>query len=147
MSSEASSPVRVLFLCTHNSARSQMAEGILRSLGGERVEACSAGTSPSRVHHLAIQAMAERGIDIRRQRSKHLDEIREEPFDYVITVCDHAAESCPVFPGAARRIHWSIPDPSTAEEGEQERAFEAAATDLTTRIRDFLAELDPPATD
>ncbi|MEA2693295.1 MAG: ArsR family transcriptional regulator, arsenate/arsenite/antimonite-responsive transcriptional, partial [Acidobacteriota bacterium] len=116
--------LRVLFLCTHNGARSQMAEGILRSLGGDRVEACSAGTAASRVHPMAIQVLAERGIDLRRQRSKSLDEYKDQRFDYVITVCDDAKESCPVFPGTGERLHWSLPDPSAAEEGEQERAFE-----------------------
>jgi arsenate reductase len=118
-----------------------MAEGILRSLGGDRVEACSAGTVASRVHPLAIQVMAERGIDLRRQRSKSLDEYKDQSFDYVITVCDDANESCPIFPGVGGRLHWSIPDPSTAEEGEQERAFERAAVDLTTRIQDLLATI------
>lgn len=141
---EAPSRLRVLFLCTHNSARSQMAEGILRSLGGDRVEACSAGTYASRVHPLAIQVMAERGIDLRRQRSKSLDEYRELRFDYVITVCDDANASCPVFPGEGKRLHWSLPDPSVVEgdEGEQERAFERVAVDLTTRIQELLAGLD-----
>ena len=136
--------LRILFLCTHNGARSQMAEGILRSLGGDRVEACSAGTVASRVHPLAIQVMAERGIDLRRQRSKSLDEFRDQPFEYVITVCDDADQTCPVFPGAAQRLHWSIPDPTAADEGEQERAFERVAVDLTTRIQELLATIEGP---
>jgi len=132
---------RVLFLCTHNSARSQMAEGILRHLGGETVEVWSAGTEPSRVHPLAIRAMAARGIDIRGQRSKGLDEFLDQTFDYVITVCDRANETCPVFPGAPERIHWSIPDPAAVEGSEKVRyrAFDEAAADLTTRIRYLLA--------
>jgi len=134
---------RVLFLCTHNSARSQMAEGILRHLGGDAVEAWSAGTEPSRVHPLAIRAMAARGIDIRGQRSKSLDEFLGQRFDYVITVCDRASETCPIFPGAPERIHWSIPDPSAVEGSEEVRyrAFDEAAADLTTRIRYLLALL------
>lgn len=131
---------RVLFLCTHNSARSQMAEGILRDLGGDRFEVASAGTQPSRVHPLAIKAMSKRRIDISGHRSKHMDELVDQPFDYVITVCDNASETCPVFPGAPERIHWSIPDPSAVEGTEKERlaAFERAATDLLTRIRYFV---------
>src|SRR5205809_6311040 len=91
---------RVLFLCTHNSARSQMAEGLLRHLAGDRFEAYSAGTEATRVRPLAIKAMAELGIDISRQKSKTLDRYLNEPFDRVITVCDDANESCPLFPGA-----------------------------------------------
>ncbi len=146
-SSAPEARLRVLFLCTHNGARSQMAEGILRSLGGDRVEACSAGTVASRVHPLAIQVLAERGIDLRRQRSKSLDEYKDLHFDYVITVCDDANASCPVFPGPGERLHWSIPDPSVVEEGEegeQERAFERVAVDLTTRIQELLASFDTP---
>ena len=102
---------RVLFLCTHNSARSQMAEGLLRHLGGERFEAFSAGTEATHVRPLAVAAMAELGIDVSRQESKTLDRYLGEPFDAVITVCDQAAEACPVFPGAKRRLHWSFTDP------------------------------------
>jgi arsenate reductase len=123
-----------------------MAEGILRSLGGDRVEALSAGTYSSRVHPLAIQVMAERGIDLRRQRSKSLDEYLDQRFDFVITVCDDANDACPVFPGGGQRLHWSLPDPSVVEgeEGEPERAFERVAVDLTTRIQELLAGLDAP---
>jgi len=121
-----------------------MAEGILRSLGGDRVEAASAGTVASRVHPLAIQVMAERGIDLRRHRSKSLDEWKDQLFDYVITVCDDANDACPVFPGTAERLHWSIPDPAAADEGEQERAFERVAVDLTTRIQELLATIEAP---
>ena len=135
--------VRVLFLCTHNSARSQMAEGILRHLAGDRLEVASAGTEVTRVHPLAIKVMAAREIDLSGQRSKHLDEFLGQQFDYVITVCDNARETCPVFPGAPERIHWSIPDPSSAEGDEKEReaAFERAADDLLTRIRYLLSLL------
>jgi arsenate reductase len=112
---------RVLILCTGNSARSQMAEGLLRALAGEQLDVSSAGTKPSTVNPLAIAAMDERGIDIRSHRSKHVQEFLAEPFDYVITVCDNAAESCPVFPGPAQRIHWSFPDPAAAEGSETER--------------------------
>ncbi len=105
---------RVLFLCTHNSARSQMAEGFLRSLAGDRFDAYSAGTEATQVRPLAIEAMAELGMDISRQESKTLDRYLGEPFDAVITVCDQAAEACPIFPGAKARLHWSFPDPSKA---------------------------------
>jgi protein-tyrosine-phosphatase len=111
--------VQVLFLCTHNSARSQMAEGILRELGGDRIEAASAGTEVTRVHPLAVREMAERGIDISGHHSKHMDEFLGERFDYVVTVCDNARESCPIFPGDPERIHWSIPDPSAVEGDEK----------------------------
>jgi len=137
---------RVLFLCTHNSARSQMAEGLFRHLAGGRFAVESAGTEASRVHPLAVRAMAERGIDISAQRSKHLAELAGQRFDLVVTVCDRASESCPIFPGAPRRLHWSIPDPSAAAGGEAERAraFAAAADDLAARIRELVALLDRP---
>ena len=112
---------RVLFLCTHNSARSQMAEGLLRHLAGDRFEVYSAGTEATHVRPLAIRAMAELGIDISGQESKTLDRYLGEPFDAVITVCDQANESCPVFFGAKKRLHWSFPDPSTAIGTEEER--------------------------
>jgi thioredoxin type arsenate reductase len=134
-------PVRVLFLCTHNSARSQMAEGILRSLGSSHVSVESAGTETTRVHPLAIREMANRGIDISSQRSKVLDVFLGQQFDYVVTVCDNARESCPVFPGAPERIHWSIADPSAVQgtEAAQQQAFHQAAEELTTRIRFLIA--------
>jgi arsenate reductase len=136
--------VRILVLCTHNSARSQMAEGILRHLGGVRVEVHSAGTVATRVHPLAIAAMAEKEIDISGQRSKHLDEFAGQAFDSVITVCDNARESCPVFPGAPEKIHWSIPDPSAVEgdEATRARAFRVASDELMTRIRYLLSLMD-----
>jgi arsenate reductase len=112
---------RVLFLCTHNSARSQMAEGLLRSLAGDRFEAMSAGTEATHVRPLAIGAMEEVGIDISGQRSKTLDGYLGDHFDYVITVCDDAKEACPFFPGAQMRLHWSFEDPSKAEGSEEER--------------------------
>jgi arsenate reductase (thioredoxin) len=112
---------RVLFLCTHNSARSQMAEGLLRHLAGDRFEAFSAGTEATRVRPLAIMAMEEIGIDISGQESKALDRYLNEPFDCVITVCDDANEACPFFPWAQSRLHWSFEDPSRAEGSEEER--------------------------
>jgi arsenate reductase (thioredoxin) len=102
---------RVLFLCTHNSARSQMAEGVLRNLGEDRFEVHSAGTGATRVRPLAVRAMDETGIDISGQESKTLERYLGEPFDYVITVCDEANEACPFFPGAKNRLHWSLGTP------------------------------------
>jgi arsenate reductase len=142
-------PVRVLFLCTHNSARSQMAEGILRHLGGDRFAVESAGSEPRTVHSLTTRVMDRLGIDIGGQRSKHLDSLERRTFDYVVTVCDNANETCPLFPGTPRRIHWSIADPSQVAGPEPERlaAFERAADDLTGRIRAFIAEVRTPATE
>ena len=112
---------RVLFLCTHNSARSQMAEALLRHLAGDRFEAYSAGTEATHVRPLAVRAMAELGIDISGQESKTLNRYLGEPFDAVITVCDQANEACPVFFGARERLHWSFPDPSQAAGSEDEQ--------------------------
>ena len=131
---------RVLFICTHNSARSQMAEGLLRHLGNERFEVFSAGTEATVVRPMAIRAMAELGIDISHQQSKTLDRYLNEPFDNVITVCDTAAEACPVFPGAARRRHWSFEDPSkaTGSESEQLAVYRRVRDEIRARIEDEL---------
>jgi arsenate reductase (thioredoxin) len=133
-------PVRVLFLCTHNSARSQMAEELLRHIGGETFEVHSAGTEATRVHPLAVQAMANVGLDISAARSKHLNEYLGQDFDYVITVCDSANESCPIFPGDPERIHWSFPDPSAAEGSDAERlkAFEKVRDEIMLRLRTWV---------
>lgn len=140
---ETSRRVRVLFLCTHNSARSQMAEGILRALGGNRVDVASAGTEATRVHPLAVREMAGRDIDIGGQRSKHLNELIGERFDLVVTVCDTARESCPIFPGDPEQVHWSIADPAAVEGARQQQdAFKRAADELTTRVRYLLALLE-----
>jgi arsenate reductase len=122
---QATPPSRVLILCTGNSARSQMAEAWLRYLGGSVYDVNSAGTHPTTVNPLAIQVMAECSIDISQARSKSVTEFLDQPFDYVITVCDHAAEHCPVFPGTARRIHWSFPDPAavTGDIADRLQAF------------------------
>ena len=127
---------RILFLCTHNSARSQMAEGLLRALGGERFEAASAGTQQTRVRPEAITAMRELGIDISAQTSKTLERFLGEDWDEVITVCDQANESCPIFPGAKHRRHWSIDDPSKVEGTEEQRlaAFRQARDELKRNI-------------
>ena len=112
---------KVLFLCTHNSARSQMAEGLLRHLAGDLFEVMSAGTEATHVRPLAVRAMQELAIDISGQESKTLERYLGEHFDYVVTVCDEANEACPVFPGAKRRLHWSFKDPSQATGDEEER--------------------------
>lgn len=133
---------RVLFLCTHNSARSQMAEGLLRHLSHGQVEAFSAGNAPGQVHPLAIEVMAERGINISDQSSKHLAQYQGQRFDYVITVCDLARESCPIFPGHPEQIHWSFPDPSAVPGvAARRRAFQQIAAELTTRINFLLVRI------
>ena len=131
---------RVLFICTHNSARSQMAEGLLRHLGNERFEVFSAGTEATFVRPMAIKAMAELGIDISHQQSKTLDRYLGEPFEDVITVCDTAAEACPVFPGAVRRRHWSFEDPSkaTGSEAEQLEVYRRVRDEIRSRIENEL---------
>ena len=136
-------PIKVLFLCTGNSCRSQMAEGLLRHLGQAAVEVASAGTAPARVHPDAIRIMNEVGIDISAQRSKPLEPFLKQPFDYLITLCDDAQESCPAFPGASRSIHWSIPDPAAAQgAGEQRMAvFRKVREDLTARIHLLLEDI------
>lgn len=133
----------VLFLCTHNSARSQMAEGLLRKLSDGKVEARSAGTESTYVRPFAIEVMAEVGIDISRHHSKTLDEFVRQPFDAVVTVCDDAKEACPVFSGAARQIHWSLPDPSnaTGTREEQLAAYRAVRDTLRRHIADELLPL------
>jgi arsenate reductase len=123
---------RILFLCTHNSARSQMAEGLLRALKGDFYEVYSAGISPTAVDQDAIAAMAESGIDIYRQRSKSLDEIAAIKVDLVVTVCDSAKEACPFFPGAKEQIHKSFDDPAAYEGEARLQAF--------MRVRDEIGE-------
>lgn len=131
--------MRILFLCTHNSARSQMAEALARWLGNGRVEAFSAGTEPSRVHPDAILAMDALGIDIRRQTSKPVSEFRGQKFDYVVTVCDQAREACPIFTGADAQIHWSLPDPASVEDPtERAEAFQKTANELRRRIEELV---------
>jgi arsenate reductase len=131
---------RVLFLCTHNSARSQMAEGLLRRLAGDRFEVASAGTEARGVHPLAVRAMAEAGVDISGQRSKTLDRFLDEPWDYVVTVCDRAGEACPVFPRAATRLSWSFEDPSGAAGSEDDRlaVFRRVRDEIEARIAAWL---------
>ncbi len=127
---------RVLFLCTHNSARSQMAEGLLRHLAGDRFEVYSAGTEAAFVRPEAISVMAELGVDISGQESETLDRYLDEPFDHVVTVCDDANEACPVFPGAKNRLHWSFRDPSRATGSDEERlgAFREVRGEILARV-------------
>jgi arsenate reductase (thioredoxin) len=136
---------RVLILCTGNSVRSQMAEGLLRHLGGEAYEVRSAGTYATTVSLIAIEVMREIGIDISAHRSKSVAEFARQRFDTVITVCDSAAEHCPVFPGAPQRIHWSISDPGAVTGSHEEKlaAFRRIRDDLASRLRGFLSP--PPA--
>jgi arsenate reductase len=136
---------RVLFVCTHNSARSQMAEGWLRALGGDRYEAASAGTEATGVHPLAVRAMAEAGVDLRGHTSKTLDRFVGERWDWVITVCDAANERCPLFPGAGRRLHRSFDDPSRATGSEAERlaAFRRVRDEIHHWLTGWLEERVP----
>ena len=130
---------RVLILCTGNSARSQMAEGLLRASGGERFEVYSAGTRPTRVRDEAVEVMREAGVDIAAHRSKSVEEFEGREFDYVITVCDNARESCPVFPGRTERIHWSFEDPAAAEGTSEERlaVFRRVRDEIDARLREW----------
>ncbi len=133
---------RVLFLCTGNSCRSQMAEGWLRKLGGPDFDVFSAGSKPAGyVHPLAIDAMQEVGIDISRHHSKSLEEFAGETFDYVITVCDNARDACPAFPGAAHQLQWGFDDPAHAPgtDDEKRRVFRRVRGEIENRIRLFLS--------
>jgi protein-tyrosine-phosphatase len=141
----ARTPRRVLFLCTGNSARSQIAEALAEALGAGAIEARSAGSRPKPLHPNAVRVMRERGIDIAGRRSKHLDEFAGERFEYVISLCDRVREVCPEFPGSPALIHWSIPDPAREGDSDKETysAFERTAEELATRIP-FLLELIAP---
>ena len=138
-------PTTVLFVCTHNASRSQMAEGFLRHLGGDAFEASSAGTEPGELHPLAVEVMAEQGIDISGQQAKSVDDFVQQEFDYVITVCDDARESCPFFPNARHRVHWSFPDPSKATGSRAERLafFREVREGIRARIEEFIAAVPP----
>ena len=138
-------PLRVLFLCTHNSARSQMAEALLRHHSQGHIEAFSAGSDPAeRIHPLAVLAMQHLDIDIGQAHPKHFDRFRDQHFDAIVTVCDRVREVCPVFPDDPERIHWSFPDPAEAEgsEDEQYHAFEQTSVQLVTRIRLLITLLE-----
>jgi ArsR family transcriptional regulator, arsenate/arsenite/antimonite-responsive transcriptional repressor / arsenate reductase (thioredoxin) len=141
VSAPGAAPARVLFLCTGNSARSQIAEALAERLSGGAMSAASAGSHPKPLHPNAVRVMRERGIDLAARRPKHLDEFAGKRFDYVVSLCDRVREVCPEFPGAPRLIHWSIPDPARAPGGDEETlpGFERTATELCTRIG-FLIE-------
>ncbi len=123
---------RVLILCTGNSCRSQMAEGILRYYGSDKFEVESAGSEPSKVNPIAIEVMKEIGIDISHHRSKHVKEFLERHFHYIVTVCDKANEACPIFPGPSQRLHWSFPDPPHGREVTE------AVKDEFRKVRDMI---------
>jgi len=133
---------RVLFLCVHNSARSQMAEGLLRARAGDSFDVHSAGNAATAVRPLAVRAMAELGIDIGGQRSKSVDEYAGQRFDYAITVCDDAKEACPYFPGAATQIHWRFDDPAAATGSEEERlaVFRRVRDEISEQIEGFVRD-------
>lgn len=135
-------PTRVLFLCTHNSARSQLAEALLRHLGGDRVAAFSAGTEVTVVRPEVLTVLQKHNIDATGLYSKHLDQFLGQDFDYVITVCDKASEACPVFPGDPERIHWSLPDPSAVTGEQRYMAFVDVFTALEKRLKLFLTVID-----
>ncbi len=132
----------MLFVCTGNRARSQMAEGFLRHLAGDRFQACSAGTEPKGIARLTVEVMREIGVDVSGQRSKSVAEFAGERFDYVITVCDSARQRCPAFPGGGERIHWCVDDPAEAEAREEpsRQALGAARDELRARIEGFLQQ-------
>lgn len=141
-------PESVLFLCTHNSARSQMAEALARDLAarrGSNVQVFSAGTEARGVHPLAFRAMQELGLDLSSHRSKTLDEVPADPA-YVITLCSSAAQSCPVFPGARRVEHWDLPDPSAAKGTDDERlaVFRKVRDEIGRRLEEFWLRTLPP---
>ncbi|MFQ6052464.1 MAG: arsenate reductase ArsC [Candidatus Hydrothermarchaeota archaeon] len=135
---------RVLFLCTHNSCRSQIAEGILRQLHGDKFEVFSAGIKPSEVSPYAIKCMAEVGIDISKHKSKPVERFLGERFDYVITVCDSAKESCPFFSGGAKHLQWNFIDPASATGSEEEimSVFREARDEIKNRIKETFREID-----
>jgi arsenate reductase len=137
---DPSAPIRVLFVCTHNSARSIMAEALLRRRGGDAFDVSSAGTEPSGINPLTIRALEEVGLDVSGARSKSVTEFLDEPWHYVITVCDRARQSCPVFPGSHASLHWGYEDPSAAEGTEEERlaAFRKVMTLINERIGLFV---------
>lgn len=135
-------PYRVLFVCTHNSARSQMAEALLRHLSGGQITVTSAGSHPTRIHPEAIRVMQMEGIDIYSQQSRYLSALEGQAFDAVITVCDHAREICPTFPGSGKRLHWGFADPAALTSPvERATAFEQTAQRLRGRIQHFLSTL------
>jgi protein-tyrosine-phosphatase len=137
---QAPAPIRVIFVCTGNSARSQMAEALLRRDGGSAFEVVSAGVDPRPIHPMTIRALGKAGIDISGARSKAVGEFLGQRFDYVITVCDRARATCPVFPGGSVTLHWGVDDPAeaTGTDEERQQAFDRALKELAVRIHTFL---------
>lgn len=133
-------PIRVLFVCTHNSARSQIAEALLGRYGGDDFEVASAGTEVTRVNPYAVRVLGELGIDWSSARSKAITEFLDQRFDYVITVCDRARETCPVFPGSENTLHWGLDDPSEVEGTDEEKlaAFHRTQLEVSARLRPFI---------
>lgn len=133
-------PIRVIFVCTGNSARSQMSEALLRHHGAGRFDVVSAGVDPRGVHPMTVAALAKVGIDISGATSKSVTSFLGQPFDYVITVCDRARATCPVFPGGSQTLHWGIDDPVQAEgtDGERQAAFDRALKDIAARVHAFI---------
>jgi len=131
---------KVLLLCTGNSARSQMAEGLLRRLAGDRFEVFSAGTRPAGLNPKAVAVMREIGIDISGQRSKHVDEFAGQQFDYIFTVCDNAREACPYFPGGGKRLHQSFEDPAAVPPGQQLEVFRRVRDEIRARLEQFVRD-------
>lgn len=134
--------IRILVLCTGNSCRSQMAEGLFRQYGGDRIEVCSAGLEPKGVHPRAIQVMQELGIDISNHTSDPLSHYLGQPFDFLITVCNNAAANCPVFPGAGTKLHWPFADPAEATGSEPEimACFRSVRDQIAQQVKTWLAE-------
>ena len=137
-------PRRVLIVCTANACRSQMAEGLWRHLAGDRWEVFSAGLRPTRVHPLAIRVMGEIGIDIREQRSESIDAYRDQPFDLLVTVCDHAAKECPTLPHVSNRLHWPFPDPDATRGSDEERlrVFRNVRDQIAWKVKSFLQQVE-----
>jgi arsenate reductase len=133
-------PIRVLFVCTHNSARSQIAEALLQHYGGDAFEVSSAGTEATRVNPFAIEVLKDLGIDWSRAESKTVDRFLGEQFDYVITVCDCARETCPVFPGSTNTLHWGLDDPSevVGSDDDRRQAFRRTQVEVAARLRPFI---------
>ncbi len=138
--SDTTGPIRVLFVCTGNSARSQMAEAMLRQLGGPQFQAFSAGTEPHGVNPYTVRVLGERGIDWTSARSKSVEEFLSQPFDYVITVCNRAKQTCPYFPGGRTKLHWDLDDPAEVEgtDAEKLEAFRRTLAEVTERMTGFV---------
>ena len=133
---------KVLFVCTGNSCRSQIAEGLVKHIAGSNFEVSSAGTNPSPINPYATEVMNEKGIDISKQRSKSLQEFINDKFDFIITVCDHAKASCPIFPGKYKLIHWNLEDPAAVRGARKEKlaVFRLTRDEIEQRIRTFIRE-------